>query len=151
MTEESSFISEANQSISQLSKYMPKLLIQRSWSWMVLWILTRPSRTNTPKRCSFHHSGLECKSRKSRYTWSNRQLWPWSTRNKEKANRVLSRERTGHSKRLFQHKRQLYTWTSPDGQYQNQIDYIFHSWRWRSCIVSKNKTRNWLWLRSWIP
>ena len=24
-----------------------------------------------------------------------------------------------------QHKRRLYTWTSPDGQYQNQIDYIF--------------------------
>ena len=26
-----------------------------------------------------------------------------------------------------QHKRQLYTWTSPDGQYQNQIDYILCS------------------------
>ena len=26
-----------------------------------------------------------------------------------------------------QHKRQLYTWTSPDGQYQNQIDYILYS------------------------
>ena len=27
---------------------------------------------------------------------------------------------------LFQlHKRRLYTWTSPDSQYQNQIDYIF--------------------------
>ena len=27
---------------------------------------------------------------------------------------------------LFQqHKKQLYTWTSPDGQYQNQIDYTF--------------------------
>ena len=27
---------------------------------------------------------------------------------------------------LFQqHKRRLYTWTSPDGQYQNQIDILF--------------------------
>ena len=33
----------------------------------------------TPKkRCPFHYSGLECKSRKSRNTWSNRQIWPWS-------------------------------------------------------------------------
>jgi len=34
---------------------------------------------NTPKRCPFHYRGLECKSRKSRSTWSNRQIWPWST------------------------------------------------------------------------
>ena len=34
---------------------------------------------NTQKRCSFHYRGLECKSRKSRDTWSNRQMWPWST------------------------------------------------------------------------
>ena len=34
----------------------------------------------TPKkRCPFHHRGLECKSRKSRNTWSNRQIWHWST------------------------------------------------------------------------
>ena len=34
---------------------------------------------------------------------------------------------------LFQqHKRRLYTWTSPDGQYRNQIDYILCSQRWRS-------------------
>ena len=34
----------------------------------------------TPKkRCPFHYRGLECKSRKSRDTWSNRQIWPWST------------------------------------------------------------------------
>ena len=26
-----------------------------------------------------------------------------------------------------QHKRRLYTWTSPDGQYRNQIDYILCS------------------------
>ena len=28
---------------------------------------------------------------------------------------------------LQQHKRRLYTWTSPDGQYQNQIDYTLCS------------------------
>ena len=44
-------------------------------------------------------------------------------------------------KYLFQqHKRRLYTWTSPDGQYQNQIDYILCSQRWRSSIESA-KTR----------
>ena len=31
------------------------------------------------KRCPFHYRGLECKSRKSRNTWSNRQIWSWST------------------------------------------------------------------------
>ena len=40
--------------------------------------LTRLFRTNTQKRCSFHYRGLKCKSRKSRNTWSNRQIWPWN-------------------------------------------------------------------------
>ena len=53
----------------------------RSWSWMVLWRPSRPSRTNTQKRCPFHHRGLECKSRTSRDTWSNRQIWPWNAKN----------------------------------------------------------------------
>ena len=36
---------------------------------------------------------------------------------------------------LFQqHKRRLYTWTSPDGQHRKQIDYIFCSQRRRSSI-----------------
>ena len=38
---------------------------------------------------------------------------------------------------LFQqHKRRLYTWTSPDGQHQNQIDYNLCSKRWRSSTQS---------------
>ena len=42
---------------------------------------------------------------------------------------------------LFQqHKRRPYTWTSPDGQHQNQIDYILCSQRLRSSIQSA-KTR----------
>ena len=42
---------------------------------------------------------------------------------------------------LFQqHKRRLYTWTSPHGQHQNQIDYILFSQRWRSSIqLSKRR------------
>ena len=43
---------------------------------------------------------------------------------------------------LFQqHKRRLYTWTSPDGQHRHQTDYILCSQRWRSSIQSA-KTRS---------
>ena len=42
---------------------------------------------------------------------------------------------------LFQqHKRRLYTWTSPDGQHRNQTDYILCSQRWR-CSIQSAKTR----------
>ena len=37
--------------------------------------LTPPPKKKSP----FHYRGLECKSRKARNTWSNRQIWPWST------------------------------------------------------------------------
>ena len=61
----------------------PNQYCWRSWSWMVLW---RPAR-------------LECKRRKSRNTWSNRQICPWSTEwSKAKANRVLPSECSGKSK-----------------------------------------------------
>ena len=41
------------------------------------------------------------------------------------------------AKTLFQqHKRQLYTGTSSDGQFQNEIDYILCSRRWKSSIKS---------------
>ena len=54
----------------------------------------------TPKkRCAFHYRGLECKSRKSRNTWSNGQIWPWNTEwSRAKANRVLPRKHTGQNK-----------------------------------------------------
>ena len=60
-----------------------------------VWVIT-PG--NTEKRCPFHYRGLECK------LWSqeppgNRQIWPWITEwSRAKANRVLPRECTGHSK-----------------------------------------------------
>jgi len=50
----------------------------------------------------------------------------------------LPREDTSilRAKTFQEHKRRLYTWTLPDGQYGNQIDYILGSQRWRSCIQS---------------
>ena len=54
------------------------------------------------KKCPIHHRGLECNSRKSRNTWSNRQLWLWCTkRSRAKSNRILPRESTGHRKHPF--------------------------------------------------
>ena len=109
---------------------------------MVLWRPIRPFRTNTQKRCPFHYRGLECKSRKSRNTWSNRQIWPWNTQwSRAKTKEFCQENALVITNTLFQqHKRRLYTWTSPDGQHQNQIDYILCSQRWRSSVQSA-KTR----------
>ena len=81
-----------------------------------------------PKMCPFHYSGLECKCRKSRNSWSNRQIWPWSTR--KRLIEFCQENALVIANTLFQqHKRRLYTWTSPDCQHQNQIDYILCSQR----------------------
>ena len=54
-----------------------------------------------------------------------------------KTNRVLPRNALVIANTLFQqHKRRLYTWTSPDGQHRNHIDYILCSQKWRSSIQS---------------
>ena len=81
---------------------------------------------------------MECKSRKSRNTWSNRQIWPWKWH--EAGQRLIEfcqENAPVITNTLFQqHKRRLYTWTSPDGQHQNQIDCILCSQRWKSSIQS---------------
>ena len=103
---------------------------------MVLWRPTRTSRTNTPKRCPFHYRGLECKSRKSINTWSNRQIWPWST----EWTRAKAKEHTGHSKHPLPTTQEktlhmdITRWSTP------KSDYILCSQRWRSSIQSA-KTR----------
>ena len=52
-----------------------------------------------------------------------------------------TREKFKNTNTLFQkHKIRLYTWTSPHGPNQNQIDYILCSQRWRRSIQSA-KTR----------
>ena len=122
--------------ITVIQVYTPNHWCHRSWSWLVLWRPTRPSRTNTKKKkkkkSPFHHRGMECKSRKSRDTQNNTQLWLWST----KANRVLAREHAGHSKHSFPTIQEMTLhmnitrWSIPIS------DYVLCSWRWRSSIQS---------------
>ena len=91
---------------------------------------------------------------KSRYSWSNRQIWPWSTEwSWAKANRVLPREHAGHSKNPLPTTQEMTLhmditrWSIPksDGLHplQPKIEKLYTD--------SKNKTRSWLWLRSWTP
>ena len=127
---------------------------RRSWSWTVLWRPTRPFRTNTQKRCPFHYRGLECKSRTSRNTWSNRQIWPWNAEwSRAETNRVLPRKCTGHSKHPLpttQEKTLHMSITRCSTPKSNWL-YSMQAKKEKLYTVNKNKTRSWLWLRSWTP
>ena len=126
----------------------------KSLSWPSLWRPTTPSRTNTKKRRPFHHRGLECKRKKSRDIWNNRQVWPWSTKwSMAKDKRVLPREHAGHSKHPFPKTQEMTRhmditrWSTPKSDWlfslQPEMEKLY--------TVSKNKTWSWLWLRSWAP
>ena len=96
----------------------------------------RPFRSNTPKRCPFHYRGLECKSRKSRDTCRTGKFG-LGVQNKagQKLMEFCQENALVIANTLFQqHNRRLYTRTSPDGQYRNQIDYILCIQRRRSSV-----------------
>ena len=106
------------------------------------------------KRCPFHYRGLECKSRKSINTWNNRQIWPWSTEwSRAKANGVLPRERTGHSKHPLPttQEKTLHVDITRWSTLKSDWLYSLQPKMEKLYTVSKNKTRSWLWLRSWTP
>ena len=113
---------------------------------------TRLFRTNTQKICPFHYRGLECKSRKSRNTWGNRQIWPWNMEwSRPKANRVLPRESTGHSKHPLPTTQEktlhmvITRWSTP------KLDWLYslQPKMEKLYTISKYKTGSWLQLRSW--
>ena len=103
------------------------------------------------KSCPFHHRGLECKRRKSRDTWSNRQICLWSTKwSREKANRVLLREHIGHCKHPLRTTQGMTLQMDITGSSILKSDSSQPKME-KLYIVSKNKTGSWLWLRSWTP
>ena len=82
----------------------------------------------------------------------NRQIWntEWS---RAKTNRVLPREHTGHRKQHLPTTQEktlhmsITRWSTLKSDWlyslQPKLETLY--------TVSKNKTRSWLWLRSWTP
>ena len=100
----------------------------------------------------FHYRGLECKSRKSRNTWSNRQIWPWNTQwSRAKTNRVLPRKCTGHNKHPLSttQEKTLHMDITRWSTLKSNWLYSLQPKMEKLYTVSKNKTRSWLCLRPW--
>ena len=120
---------------------------------MILWRPIRFSKIDTKKRCPFHHRGLEYKSRKSRNTWSYRQVWPWSTKwSSAKANKFCQ-ENVHHRKHSLSTTQEMILHVDIAGWSTQKSDQLY-SWQSKMeklYTVSKNKTGSWLWLRSWTP
>ena len=114
----------------------------RSWIWMILWRSIRPSWTNTPKAVLFIIGDWNAKVG-SQETPGVIGKFGLGVQN-EAGQRLIEfcqKNALVIANTLFQqHKRRLYTRTSPDGQHRNHIDYILCSQRWRSSIQSA-KTR----------
>ena len=112
---------------------------------MVLWRSTRPSRTNIQKDVLFIIGDWNAKVG-SQETPGITSKFGLGIRNEagQRLTEFYQENTLLIANTLFkQHKRRLYTWTSQDGQYRNQIDYILCSLRWkRLYTVSKNKTRS---------
>ena len=134
MTEWSQFVCIQHHSNPSLC---PNHCCQRSWSWPVLWRPTRPCRTNTKKTdVLFIIGDLNAKVGSQEILGL---IGKFGLGVQKKVGQRLTefcQENTlVIANTLFQqHKRWLYTWTSPDGQHRNQIDYILCSQILRSSI-----------------
>ena len=87
-----------------------------------------------------HHRGPECKSHKTPGVTGKFGLGVQNEAGKRLIEFCQENAMVIANTLFQQHKRRLYIWTSPDGQYQNHIDYVLCSQKWRSLIQSA-KTR----------
>ena len=123
-------------------------------AWRIPWTEKPGGLRSMGLKRAGHDWGLECKSRKSRDTCSNRQVWPWWKKwSNAKANTVLLRKRTGHSKCSLPTTQEttvymdITRWSIP----KSDRFYSLQPKMEKLYTVSKNKTGSWLWLRSWTP
>ena len=109
---------------------------------MVLWRPTRTSGVNTKKKdVLFIIGDWNAKAGSQEIPGVTGKFGLGVKNEAEQRLTEFCQENTLIANTLFQqYKKRLYIWTSPDGQYQNQIDYILCSQGWRSSIQSA-KTR----------
>ena len=83
------------------------------------------------KRCPFNYRGLECESRSQETSVVTGKFGLGVQYEAGQSLTEFCQENAlVIANNVFQqHKRRLYTWTSPDDQHQNQIDYILCSQR----------------------
>ena len=138
---------------------MPQPVMLKKLKLDGFWSPTRPSRTNTQKRCPFLYRGLECKSR-SQETPGVTGKFGLGMRN-EAGQRLIEfcqENALVIANTVFQqHKRRLYTrwstlmditrWSTPKSDWLYSLQLKME----KLYTVNKNKTRSWLWQRSWTP
>ena len=125
-------------------KSMPWPVMLKKLKWMVLW---RPTNLLelTPKIDVFFIIGhWTAKVRNQEIdTWSNRQIWPWSTEwSRAKVDRVFPREGTGYSKHTLSTTQEktlhmdITRWSTPTSDWlysvQPKMEKLY--------TVNKNKT-----------
>ena len=120
----------------------PTTNAERSWSWSVLSRPRIPPRTNTKKDVLFIREDWIAKVGSQEIPGETGKF-VLGVQNEpgQRLTEFCQKSTLVIANTIFQqHKKWLYIWTSPNGQYQNQIDYIFCSWRWRS-YIQLSKTR----------
>ena len=116
------------------------LLLRKSSVLLIKLVTGQLTLNNTQKTCPFHYRGLACKIRKSRNIWSKFGLGVQNETQQRLIEFFQEKALVIANTLIQQHKRRVYTCTSPDGQHWNQIDYVLCSQRWRSSVQSA-KTR----------
>ena len=125
----------------------------RSWSWMVLWRPTRPSRTNTQKDVLFIIGDWNAKVRSQDIPGVTGKFGLGVQNEAGQRLTVLPRERTGHSKHPLPTTQEktlhmdITRWSIPKSDWLYSLQPKMEKFD----TVSKKKTRNLLWHRPWTP
>ena len=153
MTEWSLFVSKANHSyIAAIQVYVLTSNAEEAEVEQFYEDLQDPLELTPPKDIIFIIGYWN--SRKSRNTWSTKQIWPWNIKwSRAKTNPVLPRERVGHRKHSLPttQGKTLHMDITRWSILKSDWLYFLQPKMEKLYTVSKNKTESWLWLRSWTP